>query len=159
MKKLLFLLLAIMATVAVNAQLVSRQQALEKAQKFMPGKQFVEKSVISSRGDVSGRLDAFYVFNADNNGGFVIVSGDDRTTDILGYSKTGNLDMEQLPDNLKWWLESYARQIEALGTSLEPAQKAKARGSDGWDAIEPMIKTQWNQYYPYNMMCPDYHGL
>ena len=160
MKKLLFLLLAFMATVAVNAQLVSRQQALQKAQKFMPGKQFVEgKSVISSRGDVSGRLDAFYVFNADNNGGFVIVSGDDRTTDILGYSKTGNLDMEQLPDNLKWWLESYARQIEALGTSLEPAQKAKARGSDGWDAIEPMIKTQWNQYYPYNMMCPDYHGL
>lgn len=160
MKKLLFLLLAIMATVAVNAQLVSRQQALEKAQKFMPGKQFVEgKSVISSRGDVSGRLDAFYVFNADNNGGFVIVSGDDRTTDILGYSKTGNLDMEQLPDNLKWWLESYARQIEALGTSLEPAQKAKARGAGDWDAIEPMIKTQWNQYYPYNMMCPDYHGL
>lgn len=77
MKKLLFLLLAIMATVAVNAQLVSRQQALEKAQKFMPDKQFVEKSVISSRGDVSGRLDAFYVFNADNNGGFVIVSGDE----------------------------------------------------------------------------------
>lgn len=160
MKKLLFLLLAIMATVAVNAQLVSRQQALEKAQKFMPGKQFVEgKSVISSRGDVSGRLDAFYVFNADNNGGFVIVSGDDRTTDILGYSKTGNLDMEQLPDNLKWWLESYARQIESLGTTLEPAQKAKARGAGGWDAIEPMIKTQWNQYYPYNMMCPDYNGL
>lgn len=155
MKKLLFLLLAIMATVAVNAQLVSRQQALEKAQKFMPGKQFVEKSVISSRGDVSGRLDAFYVFNADNNGGFVIVSGDDRTTDILGYSKTGNLDMEQLPDNLKWWLESYARQIEALGTSLEPAQKAKARGAGGWDAIEPMIKTQWDQIEPYNLMCPD----
>ena len=46
-----------------------------------------------------------------------------------------------------------------MGTSLEPAQKAKARGSDGWDAIEPMIKTQWNQYYPYNMMCPDYNGL
>lgn len=160
MKKLLFLLLAFMATVAVNAQLVSRQQALQKAQKFMPGKQFVEgKSVISSRGDASERPDAFYVFNADNNGGFVIVSGDDRTTDILGYSKTGNLDMEQLPDNLKWWLESYARQIEALGTSLEPVQKAKARGGDGWDAIEPMIKTQWNQYYPYNMMCPDYNGL
>ena len=156
MKKLLFLLLAFMATVAVNAQLVSRQQALQKAQKFMPGKLFVEgKSVISSRGDVSGRLDAFYVFNADNNGGFVIVSGDDRTTDILGYSKTGNLDMEQLPDNLKWWLESYARQIEALGTSLEPAQKAKARGAGDWDAIEPMIKTQWDQIEPYNLMCPD----
>lgn len=63
--------------------------------------------------------------------------------------------MEQLPDNLKWWLESYARQIEALGTSLESAQKAKARGAGDWDAIEPMIKTQWNQIEPYNLMCPD----
>lgn len=31
MKKVLFLLLAFMATVAVNAQQVSRQQALQKA--------------------------------------------------------------------------------------------------------------------------------
>lgn len=120
----------------------------------MPGKHFVEgKSVASARGEVSPN--AFYVFNADNNGGFVIVSGDDRTREILGYSQTGNLDLDKIPENLKWWLDGYARQIEALGTTLKPAVKSSTRFSA---AIAPLIKTKWNQYDPYNYMCPDGNG-
>ena len=95
------------------------------------------------------------MFNAEGNQGFVIVSGDDRTSEILGYSKTGKLDINQLPENLKGWLEGYARQIEALGTSAKPAEKFMTRGADSWKAVSPLIKTQWNQYEPYNLMCPD----
>ena len=125
MKKVLLTLLAFMVTVAMNAEQISKQQALQKAQQFMPGKQFGEaRSFARSAG--SSEREPFYVFNAGGNQGFVIVSGDDRTTEILGYSNTGTLDMEQLPENLKWWLDSYARQIEALGTSAKPAKKAKA---------------------------------
>ncbi len=103
MKKVLLTLLAFMVTVAMNAEQISKQQALQKAQQFMPGKQFGEvRSFARSAG--SSEREPFYVFNADGNGGFVIVSGDDRTTEILGYSNTGTLDMEQLPDHLKWWL-------------------------------------------------------
>ena len=157
MKKVLLTLLAFMATVAMNAERVSKQQALQKAQQFMPGKQFGEaRSFARSAGSSEG--EPFYVFNADDNGGFVIVSGDDRTTEILGYSNNGTLDMEQLPDHLKWWLDSYARQIDALGTSAKPAQKVKTRGADKWEAVDPLIKTQWNQNYPYNLMCPDWSG-
>ena len=123
----------------------------------MPGKQFGEaRSFARSAG--SSEREPFYVFNADGNQGFVIVSGDDRTTEILGYSNTGTLDMEQLPENLKWWLDSYAHQIEALGTSAKPAKKAKTRGADSWAAVDPLIKTKWDQDYPYNMMCPDWTG-
>ena len=157
MKNVLFTFLAFMVAIAVNAEQVTKQQALQKARQFMPGKQFVEgKAVASTRGEASS--DAFYVFNAEKNGGYVIVSGDDRTTEILGYSKTGNLDMDRLPDNLKWWLDGYARQIEALGTSVKPVKTAKTRGADNWDAIEPLIQTKWNQSVPYNLMCPDYMG-
>ena len=124
-----------MVTTAVNAVQVSRQQALQKAQQFMPGKQFGEdRNFARSASASEGEL--FYVFNAEGNGGFVIVSGDDRTTEIIGYSTTGTLDMEQIPDNLKWWLDSYARQIEALGNSAKPAQKAKTRGAASRKAIE-----------------------
>lgn len=157
MKKLLFLLLAFMATVAVNAEQVSRQQALQKAKQFMPGKQFGEAKSFARAGSPTDQ-EPFYIFNAEGNLGYVIVSGDDRTTEILGYSKTGNLDLEQIPDNLKSWLDGYARQMEALGTSVTPAQKAKTRGADNWGAISPLIQTKWNQYYPYNMMCPDRSG-
>ena len=157
MKKILLTLLAFMATVAVNAEQISKQQALQKAQQFMPGKQFGEARS-SARSAGSSDEEPFYVFNADGNQGFVIVSGDDRTTEILGYSTTGTFDMEKMPDNLKWWLDSYARQIEALGNSAKPAQKAKTRGAASRKAIAPLIKTQWNQYYPYNWMCPDRNG-
>ena len=159
MRKLLLLLCGFLAYQTLNAESVSKSDALKKAQGFMPGKHFVEnRSVASVRGEALS--EAFYVFNADNGGGYVIVSGDDRTTEILGYSKTGNLDMDHLPENLKWWLEGYARQIDALGTSVKPVQTQKSitRGSDSWNAISPMIQTKWNQDYPYNMMCPDYKG-
>lgn len=161
MRRLFFLLCSVLACLSTGAENISKSEALKKAQRFMPGKHFVEsKSVASSRAQTSGKPDAFYVFNADNNGGFVIVSGDDRTTEILGYSKTENLDMDRLPENLKGWLEGYVRQIEALGTLVKPAQsqKAKTRGTVSRPAIEPMIQTKWNQGTPYKLMCPDYKG-
>ena len=154
MKKLLLALLVVMMATAVNAERVSKQDALQKARIFMPDKQFVEaKSFARSAGSTAE--EAFYVFNADGNQGFVIVSGDDRTTEILGYSKTGHLNMEQMPDNLKWWLDGYVRQMEAMGTSAKPAEKAKTRGAAGRKAVDPLIQTQWDQYAPYNLMCPD----
>ena len=154
MTQLLFTLLVVMVTAAVNAERVSKQDALQKAQVFMPGKQFGEARGFARSANPS-EGEPFYVFNAEGNKGFVIVSGDDRTTEILGYSKTGQLDINQLPENLKGWLEGYARQIEALGTSAKPAEKAKTRGAAGRKAVDPLIQTQWDQYAPYNLMCPD----
>ena len=43
----------------------------------------------------------FYVFNAHNNNGFVIVSGDDNVVPILGYSINGNYDNSNLPPNFR----------------------------------------------------------
>ena len=154
MKKILLTLVAFMAMTAVNAEPVSRQQALKQARQFMPGKQFGEARSFA-RSDNSSDKDPFYVFNAAGNGGYVIVSGDDRTLPILGYSESGNLDMSQLPENLRCWLEGYARQIEALGSSLQPVQRVTTRAENSKAAIEPLIKTKWNQYEPYNLMCPD----
>ena len=140
-------------TVVVMAQGIDRNTALKKAQEFMPGKQFFAgKTIPSARAKAPMKHDAFYIFNAVDNDGYVIVSGDDRTVAILGYSKHGTLDVDQLPSNLQWWLDNYARQIEALGTSLKPAQRQKVvQGA----AIEPLITAQWDQSTPYNYMCPD----
>ena len=154
MKKLLLALMVVFVATAVNAERVSKQDALQKAQVFMPGKQFGEARGFARSANPS-EGEPFYVFNAEGNKGFVIVSGDDRTTEILGYSKTGQLDINQLPENLRGWLEGYARQIEALGTSAKPAEKAKTRGAAGRKAVNPLIQTQWDQYAPYNLMCPD----
>ena len=143
-------------TIVVMAEGVDRNTALKKAQAFMPGKQFVTaKAIPSARAKAPRKNDAFYVFNATENDGYVIVSGDDRTTEILGYSKQGNLDMDNLPENLKWWLDSYARQIEALDSSwMKPAQHISKAPSTV--AIKPLVTAMWDQGAPYNYMCPDW---
>ena len=152
MKKLLFLLLTIMLAVAVNAEQVSRQQALQKARQFMPGKQFGEAKSFARAGSLADK-EPFYIFNAEGQKGFVIISGDDRTQPILGYAERGSLEEGQMPDNMKWWLDNLARQIEALGSSLKPAEVTSTRS--GMTAIAPLIQTEWDQSAPYNYMCPD----
>lgn len=157
MRRLLMLLVGFLASVFMFAESVDKTQALRKAQKFMPGKIFKEvKSVSKARGDASG--DAFYVFNAEKNDGFVIVSGDDRTVPILGYSRTGSIDMDKIPENMKWWLDSYARQMEAICIgSLLPSAKLTTTSPKA--AIPAMIQTRWGQGAPYNLMCPDENFL
>jgi surface protein len=135
---------------------VTREQALKTATGFMGGKTFVTAGSYNraQRVSQSTNEEPFYVFNA-TDGGYVIVSGDDRTREILGYSQTGTLDMENLPANLQWWLDEYARQIEALGTS---AVAVKPLTLSAASDIPPLIHTQWNQQGPYNYRCPDGNG-
>ena len=146
--------MGVVLTFSVNAGVVDRTTAKEKATKFMPGKRFVEsKPFASARAQQPEKADAFYVFNAEDNQGYVIISADDRTQEVLGYAEYGNLDETTMPENMKWWLEDIARQIEALGTTLKPAVRNATRAS--MSAIEPLIKTEWGQDGPYNNMCPD----
>jgi len=67
----------------------------------------------------------FYVFG-EETGGFVIVSGDDRVTPILGYSDTNTFSADNMPPNLQWWLGEYAKQIQfAIENDIEPTQEVK----------------------------------
>ena len=94
---------------------------------------------------------AYYVFNAAGSRGFVVVSGDDRTPAVLGYSHEGTFDGNDVPEALQSWLDGYARQIEALGDmAAAPAvPAAPARG-----ALAPLLTTNWHQKAPYNNQCP-----
>lgn len=152
MKLFILILAGLLTTSSVKADGIDRNAALKKAQMFLPDRQFVEsKRIARAKGMHAGETDAFYVFNAENDRGFVIVSGDDRTRDILGYAETGNLDIDCLPDNLKWWLESYAAQISCLSKASKPVSSPAAIGP----AIKPLIQTKWGQDWPFNKMCPD----
>ena len=80
------------------------------------------------------------------------MSGDDRIEDILGYSDDGQIDIDNMPDNLRYWLECYEEQIKLLDNGRLESPKAETRS--GRTAIEPLIKTAWNQSSPYNLQCP-----
>ena len=102
MRRLLLSLLGIVVSVfAANAGKVTEQQALQKAQQLLGGKSVVavesHKTLTRSLGDAP----AFYIFNARDNEGFVIVSADDRTEAVLGYSYHGTFSLDDTPDILR----------------------------------------------------------
>lgn len=103
----------------------------------------------------SGEAPAYYVFNASAlDGGFVIVSGDDRVGDVLGYSDRGCFSPDDLPPALIDWLSEWEEQILEIreGRLALPSRVARAPHP----SIAPMLTTKWGQQSPYSRMTPEY---
>lgn len=109
----------------------------------------------------------YYIFN-NEDGGYVIVSGDDIAIPILGYSDSGIIDADHMPENLRWWLSEYDREIKwALEQGFEPDAGLQAEWAELKKApiaretdftIGPLINTEWSQGTWYNRECPyDYN--
>ncbi len=92
--------------------------------------------------------EALHVFNVGGDNGFVIVSGDDRTEDILGYVEGGSFDPNNMPSNMRFWLQMYADQIRSLGN----AQVQNAPRRAPYANIDPLVETDWDQRGAYNDM-------
>lgn len=82
MKRNLLVLFSLIVSMTLTAGNVTEQEALRKAQQFLQGRSFQQKNLRRSATANTFAQDAFYVFNADGNQGFVIVSADDRTESI-----------------------------------------------------------------------------
>ncbi|MBO4594989.1 MAG: C10 family peptidase [Bacteroidales bacterium] len=100
---------------------------------------------------------AYYVFNFDE-GGFVIVSGENGTAPILAYSTTGSFTLEGAPSNIKWWMDGLASEIGLIreGKSA-PRKSAREVFKVGTPVIE-YATAKWYQDEPYNNECPQ-NGL
>jgi Peptidase C10 family/Spi protease inhibitor len=108
----------------------------------------------------------YYVFNVENDGGFVIVAGDDASYPIIGYGTQGHFETENQPSNLKGWMQWYAQQlIEIKDKSLKADKEIETTWSNILSgksllksakvtAVAPLIQTKWNQSPNYNNLCP-----
>jgi hypothetical protein len=91
---------------------------------------------------------AYYVFTG-NQGGYVIVAGDDRAPAVLGYSDEGTFNSENVPEGLQYLLEGYAAQIDALTRGAKAETQLRDAG-----AIRPLVTSSWGQDNPYNILLP-----
>ena len=173
-------LLALCAMAAANP--IDQAEARQMAQAFMSQKGKTLQSIpyrAPSRNS-SASPSPLYIFNAEAGAGFVVVSGDDRTEAILGYADEGSFDEQNIPDNMRAWLQGYADVIEHLdATSASASQQSTPKptpvsiGSGSTasgesvsapknvqyhTAISPLLMTKWDQgdvYQPtYNQYCP-----
>lgn len=98
-----------------------------------------------------------YAFNAGDGQGFVIVSGNDAVKSILAFSDKGKFPSEnEMPENLKYWLEYYSKEISCVvrdNPSLMPASTENV--SSATVETGPLLgDIRWGQGNPYNYLCP-----
>ena len=147
MKKTFFFLTILFSTISLFADPVDREQAYKNAQKFLKnnGSGAKLKRPLVSRGETSQQ--PYYIFNAEDNQGFVVASGDDRTAQILGFGNSGNIDVANIPLNMQELLANYVKQIEALGNKKVTTTTVAGSGKAN---ISSLLSTTWNQDIPYN---------
>ena len=94
----------------------------------------------------------YYVFNSRN--GFVIVSGDDRAEQILGYGDYP-LDMNNIPCNMRAWLGTYKEQLEYLQAheELQVETPSMMAPSLRTPSVAPLLTALWDQEAPYYNQC------
>ena len=150
-KSVLTTLVCLFSVLLTVAAPIDEQSARKLANDFLRGRMPATRSSNTSitraiTGVADGADAAVYVFNAD--GAFVIVSGDDGTMPVLGYSDRGCYDANNAPDGLKDLIRYYQQEVRRFSTST------RGEAVTIHEPVTPLIKTQWKQGAPYNNMCP-----
>lgn len=162
---LIFLLLACACTKA-QAEVVSADEARQLAEKFFNAANKAKVSanrtleLVHTSGSKAKPL--YYVFNAVDGKGFVIVSADDCTTPVLGYSLENPYITDNAPSAMKWMMEGLEKEIKAAPSVQHPIQlidrsnAAYAAGKQASNNIEKVLNTPaWSQEGPFNSMIPN----
>ena len=149
-----------LSAIVANAKPITREQAQKRASSFMlqrmdskaltPVLNANKLSPKKKRVNTPWTEDPYYVFDRGVNEGFVIVSGDDQTIDVLGYCDEGSFDYQQMPPNMKEWLDDYADQIARIQAGAPVISDAIPTHA----AVAPMMTCHWSQGNPYNLSCP-----
>lgn len=171
MRKILLLSLVLLCTISTWATQRSPEEALILARSFFaqyPATRSVDGIRLAA---VSGDLlksastrstsdePAFYVYNHGQSA-YVIVSGDDRMKPVLGYSDRGAFVTENLPSNIRDWLESYNAVYTALADGKQVVKEPRLLTRAVFpETVAPMLgDINWNQDTPYNNACPLVQG-
>ena len=168
MKKTFLTMILSMAVGTMLANPVGKSAALAKARAFMqdvnPAATIAE-ALSGRRAASANGQQPYYIFNAENEQGFVIVSGDDRSEEILGYSDEGYIDVDNMPEGLQYLLDMFTEELQALGDegNAEAAAGARSRAprramSVGRHPVAPMTTSKWTQGTPFNNKYPKYTG-
>ena len=103
---------------------------------------------------------AYYVFNFRDENGFIIVSGTDRLSPVLGYSFIGTFDEKHQNGAFDFWMGAIM--------DLYPSGDSKDRIDAEWEkylegipdaektlySVEPLLTIAWGQSCYYNAQCP-----
>lgn len=133
-----------------NGKQISQNAALSAARKYSRTGQVAPAKNL--RSDKTNNA-PYYAFNLEQ--GYVIVSGDDEMTELVGYAENGFFDAENVPPQMQLWLDGYAEYVAAVQSGKAKARKILLSDSPSV-VVEPLVTTKWNQDAPFNNFAPEY---
>ena len=180
MKRTIIFFVLLTLSLAGIARPVSQDVARRVAQTWLQAQGMKNPAALQ---DITAQtpFTEFYVFAAPE-GGFALVSGDDCVKPVLAYSVNNRFVAEDMPANIRSFLEGYEREIRwwkrhssrDIPTSpLQVAGVEKESSLPGaWrelldgavpppvvsTAVAPLMTTTWNQSPYYNALCPTNGG-
>lgn len=165
MKKVLFLHIAILGLYLYSiARPIDQETVQNIAAKFMKTSDLQLAATYRTERGAS----AFHVFNTSY--GFVIVSADDCETPIIGYSREGRFDPNNVPIQMEDYLQDFIARIQYGIENHIEADEATARQwklvkslgrlteNTSAKSVPALLTSKWNQGCLYNSLCPTMSG-
>lgn len=163
-KSFIVILSLILFTFSAFAKEVTEDTAIRKASELMSVRQT----------NFSGRVSCIQLVYASGNPvyyiihfapeGWVMVSAQDITKPIIGYSETGSFEKNNQPESMRSWFQHIEEEIvDAVKNNskthpeweiADTGNPLRIKRSPASEPVEPLIKVKFNQSRPFNTFCP-----
>lgn len=164
MTRVFLCLLLAMCVLSSKAEVVPFNTAQELAYNVMAQcsqTRVAKKLVLVTDGETktsraAGNNPTYYLFGSEDGKGFVLVSGDTQCKPVLGYSYNSPFGLQNLPANLKWYLDG----IKQVVNDIRSQDSSVTKFTRAWNGQQNLKEelyyetAQWNQDNAYAADCP-----
>jgi hypothetical protein len=163
----LILTLFLFGVEVCNAKLIDSTLAKQVAKNFYNQNAKSQKEILTLAyiEKLTNNIPLYFIFNINQDDGFVVVAADDASLPILGYSLLGHFIKSNQSPEQQYFMEEYTKQIIYIKTNnLQPSAKIISKWNAYYNnqinfatstSVSPLLgNLQWAQTTPYNTLCP-----
>ena len=152
-RTLLFVVTAFTNILLANADPITKAQALSIATKYINNPK-LSNDTPKTRSSQANEQPAYYIFTNPNDKKFVIISGESKLNELVGYGDKMTENPNDQPPYFKLFLKEYERvvkEVRSKATATTPQRPIKRK-------VEPLLTCKWSQYDPFNKYTPLSNG-
>lgn len=154
MKRTLLLVLTVFTNILfANAEPITKARALSIATKYINNPK-LSNDTPKTRSSQANEQPAYYIFTNPNDKKFVIISGESKLNELVGYGDKMTENPNDQPPYFKLFLKEYERvvkEVRSKATATTPQRPIKRK-------VEPLLTCKWSQYDPFNKYTPLSNG-
>ena len=154
MKRTLLLVLTVFTNILLtNAEPITKARALSIASKYINNPK-LSNDTPKTRSSQANEQPAYYIFTNPNDKKFVIISGESKLNEVVGYGDKMTENPNDQPPYFKLFLKEYERvvkEVRSKATATTPQRPIKRK-------VEPLLTCKWSQYDPFNKYTPLSNG-